>query len=397
MEALPVELLGDIALLLDTDAFKQLRLVSRIFAIITRPWLSLDAFHGVPWRNDPRRLAGLSTIPECARRIRSVTFNLSQLDEYTAFHESYSYYGFFEPEARQERLREAWADYFTTRGLPEADGPLKLADIGEATQRLPSLKSVSFTWMKCPWEGVEPRRVFDPSNSVKKAAASILEVQKTVLPALFKLDVPLENFSMEPFMLHDLPQSSLQEWTSSNSFEFLSTLSLAPRQTNEDGALDKLDLLLSHLPGLKELRLDFEPGEQTIGMPLTASFPKLQVFHFSGAVVGMSGLAHFLTRHADTLEELDLIELMGLSPAQGSSGTMFNWDDIFFLVRDSFKHLKKARVEGTFGLYDDVVMSSPYDAEPMRFAQFMVPEKTIGSFLVGRGPYPVDAWDMMLP
>lgn len=75
------------------------------------------------------------------------------IDEYTAFHESFSYYYLLEPEERNEKLRDIWSDYFATQRMAKASGPLQLEDVAEAVPRLTSLRDLGFTWMQCPWEG----------------------------------------------------------------------------------------------------------------------------------------------------------------------------------------------------------------------------------------------------
>ncbi|VUC23084.1 unnamed protein product [Clonostachys rosea] len=227
---LPAELFSVIVELLCLGDFKNLRLASRHLARETRPFLSQPSFAGLPWRKDMERLHSLSLMPECGARIRDVKFVFAALDEYRAYHDSFSHMFGYEPEVRTERLVNIWTDYQDTQratrrilsnerqgrwpeqAAPEArvrgtvattktlclPFPVELVD--RVLRGLPNLRSLTLTWMECPWNE-DVARVFDPDESVRLQRESAKEVQREFVRSLWTLDVPLEKLRVDGFLL----------------------------------------------------------------------------------------------------------------------------------------------------------------------------------------------------
>ncbi|CAH0048813.1 unnamed protein product [Clonostachys solani] len=227
---LPAELFSVIVELLNLSDFKNLRLASRHLARETRPFLSQPSFSGLPWRRDMARLHSLSSRPECGARIRDVKFVFAAMDEYRAYHDSFSHMFGFEPEVRTERLINIWTDYqesqrtarriLSTMGRqgrwPEQAAPevrvravattrtlclpFPVELVGRALGGLPNLRSLTLTWMECPWNE-DVGMVFDPDESVRLQRDGAREVQREFVRSLWVLDVPLERLQVDGFLL----------------------------------------------------------------------------------------------------------------------------------------------------------------------------------------------------
>lgn len=202
LELLPPELVGAIAEILPLSDFRNLRLTSRSLATLTRPFLALATFDGVPWKNDAARLFELSRIPECAGRIRSVDFYFSRLTERLDYEDA-AYYS-FSPQDWHDMLKKDWARYYETQQEAKRNGPFRLELFGAALANLPALAEVCLTWTRCPWKDPKVEKIFDPDVSVELTRDSMLDIQQLTLNTLWKLDVPLASLWIEPMVLHDL-------------------------------------------------------------------------------------------------------------------------------------------------------------------------------------------------
>lgn len=119
------------------------------------------------------------------------------------------------------------------------------------------------------------------------------------------------------------------------------------------------------LESLTELRLEILPWHRVNPEPESLPsllIPHLEVLDLTCLEIGLSCLARFLGRHAETLKELALIGIRGVrqssheddesigsshsetASSQGSGGgqDMTTWQDVFEVIRDSCTSLKKS-------------------------------------------------------
>lgn len=276
--SLPAELFSVIVEQLSLSDFKNLRLASRHLAREARPFLSQPSFFGLPWRRDMARLHSLSSssMPECGARIRDVKFVFAALDEYRAYHDSFSHMFGYEPEVRTERLVNVWTSYqetqraarrilstitkqeaaevrtravTTTRTLCL---PFSVELVGQALAGLPNLRSLTLTWMECPWNE-DVATVFDPDESVRLQKHSAREVQREFVRSLWVLDVPLERLRVDGFLLTGEDLAGLEAVPANRALTSLRDLKVEManlRDENEEAREAALTMLMGKMESL---------------------------------------------------------------------------------------------------------------------------------------------------
>ncbi|CAG9997806.1 unnamed protein product [Clonostachys byssicola] len=279
--SLPAELFSAIVEQLSLGDFRNLRLASRHLAREARPFLSQASFAGLPWRRDMARLHGLSsTFPECGARIRDVKFVFAALDEYRAYHDSFSHMFGYEPEVRTERLVNVWTGYqesqravrrilSTTKqegavaAAPEVRTravattrtlclPFPVELVGRALAGLPNLRSLTLTWMECPWDE-DVATVFDPDESVRLQKESARKVQREFVRSLWVLDVPLERLQVDGFLLTREDLAGLEAVPAERALTSLRDLKVEManlKDENEEARGAALEMLMGKMESL---------------------------------------------------------------------------------------------------------------------------------------------------
>lgn len=421
LEQLPVELVSVIATHLSLYDFQHFRLSCRQISLATRHLLAARDFNGLLWRQDASRLNELSRIPECARVIRSITFNFARINEYKALHESFSHYYVLEPELRTDVLQAKWEQYFQTQRQAKAmGGGFRLDLLKDALPRLPALEAVTLTWTRCPWEeDCEASRVFDDHHSIEMATGDeIRNTQHAVLSELAAAHVTLSALSLEPLRRWENPSTDRGE--PATVYKGLRRLSLVLDRGMGGNLLHELTTLLQYtkLESLTELRLELLPWHRANPEPESLPsllIPHLEVLDLARLEIGLSCLARFLGRHAKTLKKLALIGIRGVrqpshehdesigpshpetASAEGSGGgqEMTTWEEVFELIRHSCTSLKKVFISEKFT--DPISGGQVWFHHDMEEAQIlgnmstrfkMVPAKSMELYLLGKGDMP---------
>ncbi|OAQ63222.1 F-box domain, cyclin-like protein [Pochonia chlamydosporia 170] len=390
---LPFELISSIANHLDLQDFKAFRLTSRLIAQSTRSLLASEHFNGLLWRPDAARLYELSRIPECARRIRSVTFNFARLNEYKALHESFSHLSLAEPGLTSEMLHGKWEQYFETQRQMKALGGFRLDLVKKALGGLPSLKELTLTWTRCPWRrDTEPWRLFSADVSIRMAKREVFDVQDAVLRELRNAWVRLDTLNLEPIPLKgpagelypggeagfssvDDGRTDILQVSGFDFFRGLRRLNLVLHRKSEDVLEEGLQAVLRQT-ALRELRLEYLPWERNHPCTLFLEgiyLPELNVLEVKGLEVGLRNLAVFLARHRRTLKKLSLRDMKGI-PHTGEDGDMSGgsgdtedmelwrvkgdsgivrvdvetWEELFTMMRETLVELEDVEVRGGF-------------------------------------------------
>ncbi|CAH0015532.1 unnamed protein product [Clonostachys rhizophaga] len=279
--SLPAELFSVIVEQLSLSDFKNLRLASRHLAREAQPFLSQPSFVGLPWRRDMARLHSLSSsmMPECGARIRDVKFVFAALDEYRAYHDSFSQMFGYEPEVRTERLVNVWTSYQETQraarrilsttkqegavAAPEVRTramattrtlclPFPVELVGRALAGLPNLRSLTLTWVECPWNE-DVATVFDPDESVRLQKDSAREIQREFVRSLWVLDVPLERLRVDGFLLTGEDLAGLEAVPAKRALTSLRDLKVEManlRDENEEAREAALEMLMGKMESL---------------------------------------------------------------------------------------------------------------------------------------------------
>jgi hypothetical protein len=390
---LPVELVHAVAQYLALEDFASFRLTCSLIALSTRNLLAREDFVGLLWRPDAERLYELSRIPECARRVRAVTFNFARLNEYKAFHDSFSHHYIIEPELRSEMLRDKWENYLRTQRQRKTVGEFRLDLVKAALRCLPCLEELTLTWTRCPWErGSEAWRLFSADVSIRMAKGEVFNIQDAILRELHDANLTLHTLRLEPIPLRG-PNGEMHPGSeaarASNqaivnrlpSFELLSglrRLSLVLDRKSESCMEAGLEAVLCQATSLRELRLEYLPWVRAhahTAFLQRIHLPNLQALEIDGPEVRLKDLASFLVRHRRTLKGLGLAGVTGLSgagtsdsgiEAEKSSDTadsnledvgcetesgwtnMDTWVEFFAVIRSRLAMLEKVRITGTF-------------------------------------------------
>lgn len=368
MESLPVELVRLVYEYCDLDSVQALRLQSRIFAAVGLDYLIHEHVNVLGWKVD--RLHALSTHDLLKSRIKSVTLNFAEVDEYTARHASFFQHYLEEPEERNDRLAIAWAQYYEAdklrKAAPAFDSRPEL--VVDAFRNLANLRHLEVTFTKCPFDidvlkqvlrGLPSCRKMDREQTAKNLAVIASALKGTNLSSL-----TIDRFPLEILRLPD----ERRRWFDcvSTSFSRLSTLNLTIDPSalrlpaSRFKAIKGLGSILRCATNVTSLSLTFH----TYGMPKYKfilwfdtllegfTFEKLTDLKLEGISCGEEDLRDFILRHAGTLERLRLGG-RGLAKAfEGGLGGIHlcrgTFRGLFASLRTRLPHLQRIHLEGDF-------------------------------------------------
>lgn len=368
MESLPVELVRLVYEFCDLESVQALRLQSRIFAAIGLDYLISEHVNVLGWK--VHRLHSISTHDLLKSRIRSVTLNFAEVDEYTARHASFFQHYLEEPEERNDRLTLAWAQYYEAdkrrKASPTFDSRPEL--VLESFRNLTYLRDLEVTFTKCPFDIDVLDQVFRGLPSCRKMdreqTARNLALIASALKATNLSSLTIDRFPLETLRLPD----ERRRWFDcvSTSFAGLSTLNLTidpsalklPAQRFK--AIKGLGSILRCATNVTHLSLAFH----TYGMPKHKfiiwfdtllegyTFEKLTDLKLEGISCDEEDLRGFLLRHAATLERLRLGG-RGLAKAfEGGLGGIHlcrgNFRSLFASLRNKLPQLERIHLEGDF-------------------------------------------------
>ncbi|KAF5018755.1 hypothetical protein F66182_9258 [Fusarium sp. NRRL 66182] len=390
LKQLPFELIQAIANSLSRQAFQSFRLSSRLIAECTRPQLALANFDGVPWRKDGKRLKELSLIPSCARRIRSVKFNMARMVEEEVEYATSRITNAYE-------LSRRWGPYLTTQGVFNDLVELPLDLVIPALMRLPNLDTVCLTWATCPWEAYRDiDDVFMQDESVDMAGDEIVETQQAVLEALRKRSTPLKSLTFEPLMHPDLVLPSIVDDKVSTVFGSVTQLHLMVDYGVDIFKPDRLDYFISLMPNVRDLRVHVWPVEleaEDIDFYITNKLRHLEKIDLSCLHFNFVNFAHFIESHGSTLKDVKMQSLYGwCDPFQPAE---LDWDMIFNLMGEKLEVLETIDIQGTFsdnvGWHQMFFRNIAPDA--WDFVSFMGEKSDrLEEFILEGGEYPRPTW-----
>ncbi|CAN8103001.1 unnamed protein product [Discula destructiva] len=368
MESLPVELVRLVFEFCDLESVQALRLQSQVFAVIGLDYLIRETISVLGWKVG--RLHSISTHAHLKSRIKAVTLNFTEVDEYTARHASFFQHYLEEPEERNDRLGEAWARYYVAdkmrKASPTFDSRPEL--VLESFRNLPNLEQLEITFTKCPFDidvlnqvfkGLPGCRKMDREQTAKNLAVIASALKGTKLSSL-----TIDRFPLETLRLPD----ERRRWFDcvSTSFAQLTTLNL----TIDPSALKLPTQRFKAIKGLGSILrcatnvANFSLAFHTYGMPKHKfiiwfdtllegfTFEKLTDLKLEGISCAEDDLRAFLLRHAATLERLRLGG-RGLAKAfEGGLGGIHmcrgSFRGLFTSLRNKLPRLERVHLEGDF-------------------------------------------------
>ncbi|ROT38600.1 hypothetical protein SODALDRAFT_359701 [Sodiomyces alkalinus F11] len=400
--ALPYELVDLIFSHVDSPAdMKSLRLACYAYSRIGLPHIFSPHFKCLPWRNDVWRLWHISAHPHLRHLIKTVTFNLSDLDEDDARRSCFFDHWATEPEDRDMvLLQSAWVEFHVNKASRiatpklESQGKLLAATLGD----LPCLESVKIAYNECPYEGRVLARTFERLEARKLVipqATRTFEVLGRALSRCRNLrSVTIDRFPVamawtsEPALKELLPWTQTQRAENNNNWAAFArsldrrlarlTISLdctsstrvlpAAARFCDDAVRAAAALVtcsaasLTHLAITKhsydEADLDSDnTANDLLNNPLFRTYyPRLADLELQGFVVGCDELLAFLGEHAATLRRLSLGG-QGPTDAGGDSASISEagltlrfgtWREFFTGLRGLLPNLESLRFRGFF-------------------------------------------------
>ncbi|KAJ4011700.1 hypothetical protein NW752_008708 [Fusarium irregulare] len=389
---LPVELIDKIADSLSRDDFENFRLCSRLIAACTKPLLALAHFDGMPWRPDGLRLHDLSLEQSCARRIRSVTFNMSRIGE-DEVEEGMLWIK--DPVEREVK----WAPYLETQDLCLDDVELPLDLVIPAIKRLPNLDTVCLTWCECPWKGHRDiEDAFSYENSIELAGNEIYDTQQAVLAALLERNTPMKSLTIQPFMHTEVNIPPGLEPNIATVLGSVTQLHLMVNYEVEYFWPKRLDTFISFLPNLRDLKVHTWPSDNPasdLDFFITNRLQHLEKLDLSCLHFNFVNFANLIKNHGPTLKFVKMTSLYGW--CDPFSAAELDWDMMFQLMRTRLTVLEKIEINGKFS--DNVGWHQLFWREDMTWAKEFVRiwgemSQPLEKYILKGGEYPKPTWSI---
>ncbi|KAL3428392.1 hypothetical protein PVAG01_01901 [Phlyctema vagabunda] len=266
MEHLPTELRRHILQCLSIPSLKALRQCSKIWGTLGEEYLLDPTYITYPHRDDFTRLKDISKHPRLASYIQRLEFNLGEVNEYHARHNTYFMQYTQEPEYRDQILGEAWAYLAQLKSLKEkyARTVCDEACLRSCFAGLTALKSIAVSLHKVPgftnslFESVWR---FPSTRSLPRVTT--WERFSSLLIALCASQTRLESLSHDrlPFEFFAQHKITISPWSS--AFANLQCLSLQidyidPSSIHIHQATERLACVLRSATLLRTLHLGFQ-------------------------------------------------------------------------------------------------------------------------------------------
>ncbi|RGP73058.1 hypothetical protein FSPOR_2434 [Fusarium sporotrichioides] len=389
LEQLPVELLDKTAASLALEDFKNFRLSSPLIAECTRSQLALAHFNGVPWRTDGQRLHNLSLIPSCARRIRSVKFNVARMDEDKVE----------EILVDTIDLQDRWYPYLETQYEFDGEIELPLDLVIPALKRLPNLDTVFLTWTECPWKGYRDiEDAFIAETSIELAKDEIYNTQQAVLEALLQRNTPMKSLTIQPFMHTDV---NIPPGLEANIPIVLGSVTQLHVEMNYSVPYlwpKRFDSFISFLPSLRDLRVHTHPAENPapdLDFFITKRLEHLEKLDLSCLHFNFVNFANLIKNHGPTLKVVKLQTLSGW--CDPFNAAELDWDMMFRLMRDRLESLQEIEINGRFS--DNVGWHQLFWHEDTQWSRALVRtmgemSQPLGKYILEGGEYPQPRWSI---
>lgn len=368
MESLPVELVRLVYEYCDLESIQALRLQSRIFGAIGLDYLIQQHVSVLGWKIE--RLHSISTHKQLKSRISSVTLNFTEVDEYTARHASFFQHYLEDPEERNNRLAQSWAQYYEADKLrkasPTFDSRPEL--VLESFRNLPNLTDLEVTFTKCPFNIDVLEQVFKGLPSCRKMSREQATKNLALITSAMKerdlSSLTIDRFPLEILRLPD----ERRRWFDcvSTSFSKLTTLNLTidpsalrlPAQRFK--AIKGLGSILRCASNITHLSLAFH----TYGLPKHKfiiwfdtllegfTFKNLTDLKLEGISCDEEDLRDFILRHASTLQRLRLGGRGLAKTFEGGLGGIHlcrgTFRGLFASLRNKLPLLERVHLEGDF-------------------------------------------------
>lgn len=326
MDKLPSELCRAIIEQIDGPTLKNLRLVSKPWAVLGEEYLISPEFTTLPHRPDSARLKSLSEHPKFSYRIQEIYFNHAEVNEYHARHNTYYTLYMRDPETRTIESTSGWHAYYQIKAdkdlhLPESCNKDFLQDVFKC---LPNLRSISVTLMTCPFEEKHPELLKSlwamPSTRHLPRVATTERFTNILLAVASNVSmISLKSLSHDriPFEFFTQKQTLMSQF--STVFESLTTLDLAmdysdmPNNLHVEEAFDGLSSLLRSTTSLQSLSVSFQ-AQRKIDITLLLEslksnnyvFHALKHFTLTGVITTERDLSYFLLGHKSSLTNVRL-------------------------------------------------------------------------------------------
>ncbi|KAK0645523.1 hypothetical protein B0T16DRAFT_330512 [Cercophora newfieldiana] len=377
MEFLPVELLRLIFECCDAPSIRTLRRVSSRLADIGYEYLLPPHFAAVEWRDDIQTLHSIASHDRLRGSIRSITFNFSKVEEYSARHASFFQHWVQEPEERNAILQDSWIQYYEleerSRSLPLFHA--RSAMLEESFKHLSNLKHLEITYTKCPYDIEVLKEVFLVRSCRKRDRAQACKNLNAMVSAIRHVRLSSLSIDQLPLELFRLADDRRHWFDCARSFASLSRLDLVldppanllpqarARSINGLGHVLQFSPNLTHLYlGVHNYHAPYEKFRLSFHALLgDFTYEKLTDLKLEGFTLEEEDLRAFLVRHGKTLERLRLGGRGLAKPYELSIGGVHlhrgTFRSLFSSLQGKLPVLKRFHLEGDIEA-GDVMTSS---------------------------------------
>ncbi|CZT49061.1 uncharacterized protein RSE6_09843 [Rhynchosporium secalis] len=329
MESLPNELRRSILQHLPLKNLKNIRLVSKLWAVLGQEYLFAPTYRTLPHRPDTPYLQNISHHIFYAPVIKAISFNHGEVNEYSGRHNSYFLQYLMEPGERLTQQHLTWEAYshfkqLTDKYLPSSCDDETLTDI---FAHLPNLTSLSISLMYCPFPETDPQipnLLADiwrfPSTRLLPRVATVermFSITKAIsanAPTLL-----IKNLSHDRLPFEFFSQNPKKVAVIASAFRNLTSLTLhmdysdLPNDTHSTAAFANLGTCLRAASLLQTLSLAFQGRRKINIAPLLENFADdeftfqyLEILQFQGMITTSDSLSDWLIRHKKSLRTVML-------------------------------------------------------------------------------------------
>jgi hypothetical protein len=339
MERLPIEILHHIVILLDFEALKSVRQVSRVWGLVGEEYLMSLTLILLPHRPDTLRLEQISQHPTFRHQIHTLKFNHAGINEYHARHNIYFLQFTWEPEAKGPSQESTWAAFLRLKALRKKHFPSSCEpkQLTRTFAGLCNLKTLDVELMRFPFPDREDLDLLEqvwkiPSTRELDRLATVDRFIDIVIALTLNLEtINLESLSHDRLPFHFFTQ---RQGVLDGFFPVvrnLTTLSLSieyhgTERNHLDKGVGNLSSLLGSATQLERLSLVFYGRRKFDISPLFRSildaayeFEKLTYLTLQSIITTEKELGEFIT----ALPALKHLQLGGpglKAPHQSANG-----------------------------------------------------------------------------
>jgi hypothetical protein len=316
MEHLPLELRQQIIQYLELEDLKSIRLASLSWALAGQGYLLKPTFHCLLYRDDFNRLLGISRNPYFSPIIEQINFDMGEINEYYAQHNTYFVQYMKDPEDRDEDGRVAWAEYNRLKAAKEACAYHYCSRyvLIKSFKNLPNLKTIDISMSRCPFDNHLLQRIWKILSTRLHPRAATTERFTDIVCAARHIHLESLTHDRLPveFWMQRRPTLTrvAEAFRNLHTLKICSEYSISISSLHREAIFKGLYSCLRAAPLLRTLHIGFrgpvKPEVNLSDCDGGVAWQHLHTFALEGMVIGQDDLVAFLLRHKSSLKRLQL-------------------------------------------------------------------------------------------